>query len=404
MIAVSSVGSVLAGRYALIGHIARGGMGDVYVAEDRQLQRRVAVKVFRAAEAGDRARFDAEVVLLAALDHPGLVRVFDAGEQDGDAFVVLDLIEGPTLASLLAAGRQLSPSEVAELGTQLADALAYIHAHGIVHRDLTPSNVLCDADGRAHLADFGIARLVDTTRVTSTGTTLGTAAYMAPEQVQGHDVTPAADVYALGLVLLELLTGRQAFTGSPQEIAVARLARSPDTETGVPDGWCGLLRTMTDSAPLERPPAAKVRDQLQVLLANTSDTTGAPVADTADAVDETSSATSDAATRVVPTGGTTVMPATLIPNEDPRKRGRSRALLAGVVALLLLIGAVAIASQRGPEREAPSTTITNPVTSSSTSTTDAPTTTETPAEPSGNPEEGPGNVNGKGKGPKARDD
>ena len=203
MIAALGVGSVLAGRYELVRHIARGGMADVYEADDRQLQRAVAIKVFRAGATADRARFDAEVVVLAALNHPGLVQVYDAGEHEGDAFVVLDLVDGPTLAARLASGGPVPPAAAAEVGAQVADALAYVHDQGVVHRDVTPANVLCSPDGRALLADFGIARLIDTSRVTAAATTVGTAAYMAPEQVQGLDVTPAADVYSLGLVLLE---------------------------------------------------------------------------------------------------------------------------------------------------------------------------------------------------------
>ena len=266
MIAALGVGSVLAGRYELVRHIARGGMADVYEADDRQLQRAVAIKVFRAGATADRARFDAEVVVLAALNHPGLVQVYDAGEHEGDAFVVLDLVDGPTLAARLASGGPVPPAAAAEVGAQVADALAYVHDQGVVHRDVTPANVLCSPDGRALLADFGIARLIDTSRVTAAATTVGTAAYMAPEQVQGLDVTPAADVYSLGLVLLELLTGRKAFTGTAQETAVARLVRDPDTSTNVPDAWRDLLRDMTERAPSDRPLAAQVRDRLRALL------------------------------------------------------------------------------------------------------------------------------------------
>ena len=210
-------------------------MGDVFEATDERLQRQVAVKVFREDPSLDRQRFDREARLLASLDHPGLVRVFDAGEHDRAAFVVLELVEGPTLADRLVEGA-LPPDEVADLGIAVGDALAYIHGHGVVHRDVKPSNILCDPTGHPRLVDFGIARVVDATRVTAVATAVGTAAYMAPEQVQGRDVTGAADVYALGLVLLELLTGARAFQGTVQEVAVARLTRSPDVRAA-PGPW-----------------------------------------------------------------------------------------------------------------------------------------------------------------------
>ncbi len=400
-----AVGSVLVDRYQLVRHVTRGGMADVYEAEDRQLQRRVAVKLFRGAAAGDRARFDAEVVVLAALNHPGLVRVYDAGEQDGDAFVVLELIEGPTLAARVAERGPLPAAEVAELGAQVADALAFVHEQGVVHRDVTPSNVLCAPDGRPRLADFGIARLVDTTRITATATAVGTAAFMAPEQVQGHDVTAAADVYALGLVLLELLTGRRAFSGAPHEVAMARLARDPDTRTDVPDAWRGLLGEMTDRAAPNRPSAAEVRDRLTALLTAAAEVTAAVAAAPSVTVPAPSGegpAPSDAVTASTPVvataadPGTTVMPATLLPVAEPAPRtGARRALVAAAVGVLLLLVALAATGDGSGRLESPPTTsppATEPVVAVPPPTTMAPTTTVAPPEPG----KGKGEPKGKG--------
>jgi hypothetical protein len=394
VVSTPGVGTVLADRYAIVRHIARGGMGDVYEAEDQQLRRSVAVKVFRGAAAADRARFDAEVVMLAALSHPFLVQVYDAGEHGGDAFVVLELVDGPTLASRLAGAGPVPPTEVANIGVALADALAYVHERGVVHRDVTPSNVICGADGRPRLADFGIARLVDTTRVTAVSTTIGTAAYMAPEQVQGHDVTPAADVYALGLVLLELLTGHRAFTGSPHEVAVARLVRSPDADTGVPEAWRPVLAAMTDRAPANRPTAVEVRDQLSGLVDPAAVAAGAMVVDRP--------APAEAVTMPLEAvgGGTTVMPVALVPEVGPAAvrdavpAGRRRAVLAVVIGLVaLLLAASALAGGDGIELP-PSTTVTEPVVAvpSTTTTTAAPTTTARPEK------------KGKGEGERGRGD
>ncbi len=236
LVTTPHVGSRLADRYELLRHIARGGMGDVYAARDELLQRDVAVKVYRAASPAARARFDAEVRTLAGLNHPGLVRVYDAGPHGDDAYVVLELIGGPTLAEAIAGRGALPVTEVAAIGADVAASLAYIHAQGVVHRDVTPTDVLCDPAGRPRLVDFGIVRLLDTPRVTASLTTLGTAAYMAPEQVRGLEVTPAVDIYALGLVLLELLTGARPFTGTAHEVAAARRVRDPDV-AGAPAAW-----------------------------------------------------------------------------------------------------------------------------------------------------------------------
>ena len=385
-------------------------MSDVFEAEDERLHRRVAVKVFRSGPAAHRTRFDTEVRMLASLDHPGLVRVFDAGEHDGDAFVVLELIDGPTLASRLPDG-PLPPEEVADLGAALADALAYVHQRGVVHRDVTPTNVLCGPDGRPRLADFGIARLVDSTRLTASATAIGTAAYMAPEQVQGHEVTPAADVYALGLVLLELLTGRRAFEGTAHEVAVARLTRSPDTTTDVPGPWRALLTAMTEQPAEARPSAATVRDQLADVVASAARAdapTGAvaPAVVVADGVDLVPPG--DDVTTVIHGAGshTTVLPAVLVPEATPspgaaaagalvaRAWGRRWLLAAIALIALVVLAAVAFGSE-GVEAPPPST---QPVLAHEPDTT-IPSTTTTTAPPSDDDEddEGEGRGNGKGK-------
>jgi serine/threonine protein kinase len=398
-------GPVLMDRYELGRHIARGGMGDVFEAQDRQLQRRVAVKLFRGAAPSDRARFKAEAVTLAALNHPGLVQVYDAGEHEGDAFVVLELVEGPTLASRLADTGPESPGEVAELGAQVADALAYVHEHGVVHRDVTPPNILCGPDGRPRLADFGIARLIDTTRLTAPETALGTAAYMAPEQVLGHEVTPAADIYSLGLVLLEMLTGRRAFVGSPHEVAVARLARQPSVPGDIPEVLRRLIREMTHPSVSGRPSAAAVRHRLRTMHPEQLEATDAlvitpVVVDIPTGAPVTSSG--DATLRSSRGNVTAVLPAELVPDAVSQRRGLPRAVLAAIVGLLLVMSIGMAFARDGEDYEAPSTTtVTQPATTVATTPT-----TETPAQPGGDDgsgghdddQKGEGNSNGKGRG------
>jgi serine/threonine protein kinase len=257
---------VLADRYELHEVLGRGGMADVYRATDRLLSRQVAVKVLRdaAGDETDRLRFTHEARTLARLSHPGLVMVLDAGITSEQPFLVMELVEGSTLSQLCASG-PVDPSRVRGIGARVADALAYAHAQGIVHRDVKPGNVLLGTDRRVKLADFGIARLIgDTVRHTRTGLAIGTAAYLAPEQVRGEELTTAADVYSLGLVLLEALTGQRAYPGTPTEAALARLARAPHVPADLPDDWPALLTAMTALAPADRPGAAEVAERLGV--------------------------------------------------------------------------------------------------------------------------------------------
>lgn len=257
---------LLDARYRLGDRLGGGAVADVYRGVDERLQRPVAVKVFRGDAAEQLQRHDDEMRLLAALDHPSLVTVFDAGtdEESGQPYLVMQLVEGSTLSAELKSG-ELEEERTARYGAALADALHYVHQRGLVHRDVKPANVLIAEDGRVHLADFGIARLVDAAHQTRTGDVLGTPAYFAPEQVAGEPVGPPADVYALGIVLIECLTGRRPFEGTAMEVAMARLARAPELPASLPSDWRSLLSAMTRRDPQQRPAAGDVADALRAI-------------------------------------------------------------------------------------------------------------------------------------------
>jgi eukaryotic-like serine/threonine-protein kinase len=259
---------VISGRYRVTGTLGHGGMATVYRAVDEQLGREVAVKVFRIGpvDHGERARAEGEMRVLAQLRSPALVTLYDAdiADADGDSYLVMELVPGTDLATRLKDG-PLDRTTAANVGSQVADGLAAVHAAGIVHRDVKPANVLLEPSGAAKLADFGIALLRDSARVTGTGFVMGTAAYLAPEQVEGREVTGKADVYALGLLLLEAITGRQAFPGTAMESATARLTRSPEIDPSLPVAWRTLLHTMTAQDPSARPTAAEAAERLRAL-------------------------------------------------------------------------------------------------------------------------------------------
>jgi tRNA A-37 threonylcarbamoyl transferase component Bud32 len=261
-------GRLIGGRYRVTGTLGHGGMATVFRAVDEQLGREVAVKVFRIGpvDHGERARAEGEIRVLAQLRSPALVTLYDAdiADADGDSYLVMELVPGTDLATRLKEG-PLDRTTAANVGAQVAEGLAAVHAAGIVHRDVKPANVLLEDNGTAKLADFGIALLRDSARVTGTGLVMGTAAYLAPEQVTAQEVTGAADVYALGLLLLEALTGRQTFPGSAMESATARLVRGPEIDPSLPVAWRTLLHTMTAQDPTERPTAVEAAERLRAL-------------------------------------------------------------------------------------------------------------------------------------------
>src|SRR5215212_8032127 len=202
-------------RYAVLDTLGEGGMARVYLAHDNVLDREVALKVLREQYAGDEGfveRFKREAKNAAALNHPSIVQVYDQGRaEDGTYYMAMEYVRGGTLKDLIKSEAPLVPSEAARIASRVAEALALAHDRGIVHRDIKPQNVLLNPAGEAKVADFGIARAASSKSITETNLVLGTSAYMSPEQVRGERAGPASDLYSLGVVLYEMLTGEQPY-------------------------------------------------------------------------------------------------------------------------------------------------------------------------------------------------
>jgi eukaryotic-like serine/threonine-protein kinase len=249
------------GRYRLERELGRGGMAVVYRGVDEELGRTVAVKLLSDHLADDkeiRTRFLREARIAAALNHPNVVDVYDLGERDGLPFIVMELVEGETLAGLLAREGRLEPRRAVELALQACAGLEHAHRAGMVHRDVKPGNLLLRRDGTVKIADFGIARLADSaTRLTQVGTILGTAAYLAPEQADGGKVSAATDVYGLGAVLYEALSGRPPYGADSLPELLARQRRG-DLEPleGAPQELEAAVFRALALDPADRPPSA----------------------------------------------------------------------------------------------------------------------------------------------------
>jgi serine/threonine-protein kinase len=231
---------VLSGRYRLKRLIAKGGMAEVWEAVDDILGRPVAVKILHphlAADESFRERFRREAIAAARLAHPNVVATYDTGTDDGITFIVMELVDGKTLRQILNETGPMAPGRVVHIGAQVADALHYAHKAGVVHRDVKPANILICPDGRLKVADFGIAKAVEDSEpdrpspsdaLTSTGSIVGTAQYLSPEQVDGRTVDGRTDVYAVGVVLYEMLCGRPPFTGdTDMAVALQHVTRTP---------------------------------------------------------------------------------------------------------------------------------------------------------------------------------
>jgi len=268
---------VVGGRYLLGEVIGRGGMSSVYCARDDKLGRDVALKLFapQAPDAEELKRQEAEIQLLATLNHPSLVTLFDAGidtrvPDEPRPYLTMELVDGQDLRSRIRHSA-VPLDELAVIGAGIADALAYVHSLGIIHRDIKPGNILLvqirpGEPLRPKLSDFGIARIADSARLTATGTMVGTAAYLSPEQAMGSPLSPATDIYSLGLVLLECIKQTVEYPGNAVESAVARIHRSPEIPADLPAEWADLIRSMTAIEPLERPTAAEVETALRQAL------------------------------------------------------------------------------------------------------------------------------------------
>ena len=257
---MAALGDVLGGRYRLVELLGQGGMATIYRATDAQLGREIAVKVLRAELGRDPdfvARFRQEAQAAASLSHPNIVGVYDFGTDADGPYIVMELVDGEDVATLLSRNGPLPPRQAARLAAEVAHALAAAHARGIVHRDVKPGNILVSADGRVKVADFGIARAWSDARITLPGVTLGSVHYFSPEQALGEPTTEASDIYSLGIVLYELLTGRRPWEGdNAAAVAMARVSAPPPLVSKVRPNVPPVLEAI-DRRALSPDPAAR---------------------------------------------------------------------------------------------------------------------------------------------------
>ena len=377
---MATTSEIVGGRYRLGRVLGQGAMSEVFEATDERTGVAVAVKVVRSGDPEFARRLAQEARALERLEHRGLVRLLDTGSTGSNAYLVMELVRGSTLAAVLTKG-PLTPKQTSTVGAQLADALAFVHESDIVHRDVKPSNILVTGDGEARLADFGIARMLDASTLTLAGTTLGTAAYMAPEQLENHQVGPSADIWSLGMVLLECLTGQRVYEGSPSEVVARRLAGPVPLPADLPVTWKLVLSGMLDHRPDQRLAGAEVAALLLTAPF------GAPwKRSPTQRTERLASSVPNDLTALAPGSATTVLtPAIdadatrvqplLIPHATRARSWRLPAFAA--LALAVLIVALLLGLSSSPNAQHGTTT----TTTTSTTTTTTSTTTTLPSAP-----------------------
>ncbi|MEY9927223.1 hypothetical protein ABH926_001848 [Catenulispora sp. GP43] len=266
---------VIAERYVLQAELGRGGMGIVWRAEDRVIGRAVAVKEMRLGEdvtAAERAEFEQRILrearIAGRLNDPAVVTVFDVVHDNGSVFIVMELVEAPTLAQLVRRGGPLAPHAVAAMGRQVLSALEAAHEAGIVHRDVKPSNIMVAATGRAKLTDFGIAQAADDPTLTKTGAVIGSPAYLAPERLSGHEASPASDLWSLGAVLYFAIEGKAAFERDTTAATFGAVLNEVAYLTNAQGPLAAAVSGMLASAPAGRLTAPQVRTLLDAVTAD----------------------------------------------------------------------------------------------------------------------------------------
>jgi serine/threonine-protein kinase len=368
-------GLTFGGRYQLSSRIAIGGMGEVWQATDLVIGRTVAIKILKDEYLGDPGfleRFRAEARHAALVNHEGIANVFDYGEEDGSAYLVMELVPGEALSTVLEREKVLSTDRVLDIVAQTASALQAAHSAGLVHRDIKPGNLLITPDGRVKITDFGIARIADQVPLTATGQVMGTVQYLSPEQASGHPASPSTDIYSLGIVAYEALAGRRPFTGESQvAIAMAQINESPpDLPVTISEPVRNLVYSCIAKRPEDRPAtAAHLARAAQAL--RRGDVAGAAAAVPGVAAGAAALAAT-AATRVMPTGAPTT---DTEPTPEVRRRSPWMWPLIAIVSLLavaLIAIIIVFAVQPTPPDDGPSkpptTASTPPTTPSDTPT------------------------------------